>query len=356
MFYFVALYRIHANEKISAPVCWVQLSGPAVILYGFTIFGQPGSDEDELEFLIPENKEHFLRVHRRYFMPFMHIFFACCMISMVSALYCLKTRWKKFREKEFSPAHIGFCAPLVSHANAMQAYRAALNKFSVTPPDIPPMASLLFSVHCDGHASFFLLISSFLRLHAHMFNRFQIWLYRYWTLSLISGTVLIVIMTWKFFIFLPKWCQIDVEDDEIPPEPEETIVTRLLQKGEARDEINQDFVSAAVLQANESGALVRVLRDGKMKYVRSRRMPSMGFDPIMNTSELTSERDRLLQSVAYAAPVRDRGGINSFDDTLSDSFSNETNRSRASSRRNRLNFLSFDASTMMRGDRHQNSL
>ena len=85
-------------------------------------------------------------------------------------------------------------------------------------------------------------------------------------------------MTWNFFLFLPSWCQIDVENDELPPAPNDTIVTRLLQSGEARDEMKQNFVSAAVLQANESGALVRVLQDGRMKYVRSRRMPSMGFE------------------------------------------------------------------------------
>lgn len=178
----------------------------------------------------------------------------------------------------------------------------------------------------------------------------QLLLYRYWVLSLICGTVLVLVMTWKFFVYLPRWCQIDVEDDEMPPEPEETMVTQLLQRGDAGDAMRQNFVSAAVLQANESGALVRVLQDGRMKYVRSRRMPSMGFDPIMNVSELMSERERLLQHVTYAAqPSRDRGGMNSFDDTLMDTF-NEPSRLRASSGRHRLNFLSFDASAMMRGD------
>ena len=154
-------------------------------------------------------------------------------------------------------------------------------------------------------------------------------------------------MSTKFFAYLPSWCQIDVEDDEMPPEPEETIVTRLLQGGNAGDELNQNYVSAAILQANESGALVRVLQDGRMKYVRSRRMPSMGFDPILNVSELMSERDRLLQHVTYSAnPTRDRGGMNSFDDVLM-TF-NEPEPSSVSNRRS-LKFLSFDASTMMRG-------
>jgi len=149
-------------------------------------------------------------------------------------------------------------------------------------------------------------------------------------------------------MYLPSWCQIDVEDDEMPPAPNETVVTQLLKNGEAGDEMKQNYVSAAVLQANESGALVRVLQDGKMKYVRSRRMSSMGFDPIMNVSELMSERDRLLQHVTYAAnPSRDRGGMSSFDDIHWDTL-HEPDRLRASSGRRKLDFLSFDASTMMR--------
>ncbi len=134
---------------------------------------------------------------------------------------------------------------------------------------------------------------------------------------------------------LPNWCQLDiVEDDEMPPEPEKSIVSQLLKRGDAGDSMNQSFVSAAVLQANESGALVRVLRDGEMKYVRSRRMPSMGFDPIMNTSELVSERDQLLQRIAHAAiPSRDRGGISSFNGTPY-----ETGRLG----RHRLNCISLD--------------
>ena len=122
--------------------------------------------------------------------------------------------------------------------------------------------------------------------------------------------------------------------------------------------VNQNFVSAAVLQANESGALVRVLQDGRMKYVRSRRMPSMGFDPLLNVSELMSERERLLQNVKYKAVVtgRDRGGLMSFDANYatpireSEESSGVSPREGSGGPRRRLNFLSFDASTMMRGD------
>jgi hypothetical protein len=115
MFYFVALYRIHANYKISAPVCWVQISGPAVVLYGVSIFGQPVSDEAELELASSqENIQHFTYVHQKFYMPIMHALFVCCIVSMVSALYCLSVRFKRFKEKEFSPAHVAFCAPILS--------------------------------------------------------------------------------------------------------------------------------------------------------------------------------------------------------------------------------------------------
>jgi hypothetical protein len=144
-------------------------------------------------------------------------------------------------------------------------------------------------------------------------------------------------MTLEFVWHLPSWCHLNEENDEMPPEePEKTIVSQLLKKGDARDSMTQSFVSAAVLHANESGALVRVLRDGKMRYVRSRRMSSMGFDPIMNASELLSERELLLKRVTHAAlPSRDRGGISSFDDAPNNY---ETERPG----RHRLNLLSLD--------------
>lgn len=123
-------------------------------------------------------------------------------------------------------------------------------------------------------------------------------------------------MSVEFVRHLSTWCHLDVDDDETPPEPGKTIVSELMKRGVARDSMTQSFVSAAVLQANETGALVRVLRDGKMKYVRSRRMSSMGFDPIMNASELLSERDLLLQRISHSSiPSRDRGGISSFNGT-----------------------------------------
>jgi hypothetical protein len=240
------------------------------------------------------------------------------------------------------------CVPQSKHANALQAYRSAVKRFSLLPHDHA------FKVSSHRHCML-TYVSTNDRLN--MISLFvKTFLYQYWTFSLTSGTVLVVILTWRFAACLPTWCQIDVDDDEIPPEPEECLLTKLLEKGDAKDEMTQDYVSAAVLQANESGALVRVLRDGKMKYMRSRRMPSMGFDPIMTTSQLLNERERLLQHLTYAASLQDRRGTNSFDDTLSSFYERENSigsstSSLSSSRRSRRkNFMSFDASAMMRGE------
>ena len=173
---------------------------------------------------------------------------------------------------------------------------------------------------------------------------------------LVVATILVAILTTKFLLFLPQWCQLDVDNDELPPEPEKTIVTQLLQHGEATDTMNQHFVSAAVLQANESGALVRVMQDGRMKYVRSRRVQSMGFDPILNISELMSERERLLQNVKDKAIITGRDRGYSFDVNYatpvreSEESLVDSPREGSGGPRRRLNFLSFDASAMMRGD------
>ena len=148
MIYMLSQIRIHTNDKISASVCWVQLSGPAVVLYGFSIFSQPGSDKDDFALLVEENKEHFFYVHRTFYMPIMHVLFAFCMFSMVSSLYLVRSKWKDFREKEFSPAHVSFGAPLVAHVNAMQAYRSSLQKFSPNPPGTTFKVSLIAPCVC----------------------------------------------------------------------------------------------------------------------------------------------------------------------------------------------------------------
>ena len=83
---------------------------------------------------------------------------------------------------------------------------------------------------------------------------------------LFLGSVATLIITVKFLLYLPSWVFIDVDDEEEPPAPNETLVGELIDSGET---IKQKFVSPAVLQANETGALVRV---GGHRYVRTRRL------------------------------------------------------------------------------------
>lgn len=76
---------------------------------------------------------------------------------------------------------------------------------------------------------------------------------------------------------------------------------------ETRDILDQPFVSPAVLQANEAGALIRVRRGTEDferfgPYRRTRQVKALGFDPTMNDAELRQERAALLDWVARNAP------------------------------------------------------
>mmetsp|Transcript_5643 Transcript_5643/g.6925 ORF Transcript_5643/g.6925 Transcript_5643/m.6925 type:complete len:134 (-) Transcript_5643:25-426(-) len=70
--------------------------------------------------------------------------------------------------------------------------------------------------------------------------------------------------------------------------------------------LRENFVSPAVLQANEAGALVRVAGRGgeRPRYARTRRVTALGFEPIMNLIELNEERDALLEWVSKNPPRR----------------------------------------------------
>jgi hypothetical protein len=71
------------------------------------------------------------------------------------------------------------------------------------------------------------------------------------------------------------------------------------------DAVFQSFVSPAILQANETGALV-LIRDaqGHRAYRRTRKTTSLGFEPIMNVIEFEHERSLLLEWVGTNAPRR----------------------------------------------------
>jgi len=70
------------------------------------------------------------------------------------------------------------------------------------------------------------------------------------------------------------------------------------------ESLSQPLVSPAVLQANETGALVRVLHDGKAHLVRTRRVTALGFEPMMKWSEMNDEREALLQWALKFPPRR----------------------------------------------------
>jgi hypothetical protein len=177
--------------------------------------------------------------------------------------------------KEFSPAHLAFCFPTLSHTNAVQAYRASINAFSTMSPSCP-------------------------------FRRF---VYIYWIICLVVGTIVNFIFTCKAFVRLPKWTNISIAGEDEVPKPSNTIMSEMLL--DAREIIDQPFVSPAVLQANETGSLIRVRRGTEDyrrhgPYVRTRHVASFGFDPTLSVDELREERARLLDWVARHAPTDEK--------------------------------------------------
>jgi len=258
-FYPISLVRVTCNKKISAPVSWIQMSAPAVSLYAWTIMAQPSFEEEHPDI------NNYQRVNRILYLPFMHCLFAAAMVGAFSSAQSLYTRWDDFKKRPFSPAHAAFCFPTLAHANSVQAYRGALDSFS----NIPPRSAIKLAI--DG----------------------------YWFFVLVCGTIATFIITAKFFYMLPSWTMVDLDDEIEPPAPHETLMSEVITAGET---FRQNFVSPAVLQANETGALVQVRKDGRTKYVRTRRVTALGFEPIMRDLEFAEERDALLDWVERNPP------------------------------------------------------
>ena len=167
-------------------------------------------------------------------------------------------------------AHAAFCFPTLAHTNAIQAYRSALNTFSDLSQASP----------------------------------FKVCLYIYWVMMLSLGTIATAVITAKFFYMLPTWTNIDVSNEEEPPAPYETSFTlqHMIATGET---LQQSFVSPAILQANETGALVMVPRgSGRGRYIRTRQLTALGFEPTMNLTEMNREREVLLDWVGKHPPRR----------------------------------------------------
>jgi hypothetical protein len=86
-------------------------------------------------------------------------------------------------------------------------------------------------------------------------------------------------------------------------------VVGLMYESDAHETFADLFMSPAVLQANETGALVRVRRgtedfEKHGPYKRTRNVSALGFDPILTHLEFETERARLLEWVARNAPRR----------------------------------------------------
>jgi hypothetical protein len=277
--YGITLFRVARNEKIALPVCFIQLSAPSITLYAITLWAQTMPGQDHILNADPARLEVFVELHRRYYLPVQHIMLGLSLIGMVSVLHALYVRWDNFMRKEFSPAHAALVFPILSHTNAIQAYRSGVDSFST------------------------------------MGSFFKIALFSYWFVCLIGGTLLCLIFTWHYVIRLPKWTNLSdeesVDDDAISVDPswfgsnfEQSSQSSVLtdnwnfgrQDWELLDDI-EDAVNPAVMEANEAGALVRVRRgtadfERFGPYKRTRRVSSVGFDPVLTTTELQTERAR----------------------------------------------------------------
>lgn len=268
-----SVVRVALNHKIAAPVCWIQLSAPSITLYALTLISQPTPTEEILFSTSNEDKQQYENFLKTYYLPSQHFFMGLTMIGLVSAIHSLWIRWPTFKTKPFSPAHVAFCFPTLSHTNAIQAYRASLNAYASIPPD-------------------------------HISRKI---LFGYWCLFLVSGTILNIVFTIKYVLKIPEWTTPDLTGEEEPPAHSKTVLDEIMIETGAHEIIRQPFVSPAVLEANETGVLVRVRRgteDYRVHgpFVRTRNVSSIGFDPILSQLELREERARLLDWVAKNNP------------------------------------------------------
>mmetsp|Transcript_15671 Transcript_15671/g.22327 ORF Transcript_15671/g.22327 Transcript_15671/m.22327 type:complete len:230 (+) Transcript_15671:1421-2110(+) len=201
-------------------------------------------------------------------MPLFHVLFVFCILGSFSSIHALITRWDSFRIVEFNPAHAAFCFPMLCHVNAIHTYWYMLNSFST--------------------------------LSQH--SLFRGALFVYWFIVLILGSLTVHTITAMYLCRLPKWTRPCVNLEKEPPTASETIPSDVLCSGDA---MIQSLVSPTVLQANETGVLVRVRRDSeddRSSYMRTCQMASIGFEPTMSPSAVIQEREELLQWVASHAP------------------------------------------------------
>lgn len=246
-------------------------------MYSLTLVAQPTRHREKLietDSLLQFQNHEWMVEH---YLPFQHLMMILSLVGLISAATALYSRWDSFSKKPFSPAHVAFCFPTLSHTNAVQAYRGAVNSFSSFKPGSP----------------------------------FKVALFSYWMFFLVGGTALNLVFSYMYICRLPEWTKLDTAGEEEPPDPENTFVHEMLDQTESNEMIvlpaDKSFVNPAVLQANEAGALVRVRRGTEDfrahgPYVRTRKVTALGFDPTMDEEELRREHAVLLDWVAKNAP------------------------------------------------------
>eukprot|EP00977_Amphora_coffeiformis_P009292 scaffold2103_cov185-Amphora_coffeaeformis.AAC.37 len=296
--YAITLYRVARNDKIALPVCFIQLSAPSITMYAITLWAQSFPGQDIILNADPVKMATFVDLHRRFYLPVQHFMLILSLLGMVSIVHALLVRWHSFMAKEFSPAHVALVFPILSHTNAIQAYRSGINAYSNIP---------------DGHW-------------------YKQAIFVYWVTCLLGGSIFCFVMTYHYVIRLPRWTNFslgtrrttgDYDNDDDGEELLSPIaidnfswmgnymggdqaslpsaLTDAWSTGEGGgwellDDMD-DAVNPAVLQANETGVMVRVRRgtvdwEKFGPYKRTRQVPSMGFDLTLTEAELNHERAR----------------------------------------------------------------
>jgi hypothetical protein len=302
----ISLLRVALNKKISSNVAWIQLSVPAVTLYSLTLLSQPSQRQEDMLQASPTAAYMFEQWHLKYEMPLMHGLFACCLLAAVATLIGFYQRWETFKHTPFSPAHAAFCFPILSHGNAVQAYRGVINIFLLT----------------EDNTATATVVSSF--AWSTLYMKF---VFGYWFLFITTGTILTLVVTSMYLYHLPRWCLPDIDEStEEPPAPHSHTMMQDVLLQTTGEHIRQPYVSPMVLQANETGALVRVVRKQDslddfsftsfrrgsrqhrrdQSFVRTLQVGSLGFEPKLTPSTLMAERDRILEWVAQHPAPRPR--------------------------------------------------
>lgn len=184
-------------------------------------------------------------------------------MGMISSLHGLAVRWKQIQKEEFTPAHAAYSFPLLMHALAVQAYRSSLGFFSETGEVNPAFKSVL-----------------------------EI----YWIVLVTAGTLVALMCLVMYLSFLPSWIDVNASEEIEPPAPNETSMFETVTYGES---LIQPYVSPTILQSNEAGVLV-MTHDYENNWgtlVRTKKVPAVGFEPMMRKRAFKQEREALKQLV-----------------------------------------------------------